>query len=52
MADTGILDALLSSFTRGKSGQVLITYSLGAAYDMTDLHYNTQTHWRILSYIV
>ena len=24
-----------------KSGQVLITYSLGTAYDMTDLHYYT-----------
>ena len=44
MADTGILYAQLSSFTCGKSGQVLITYSLGVACDMPDLHYNTHTH--------
>ena len=31
--------APLSSFTLSESGQVLMTYPLGAAYDMTDLHY-------------
>ena len=36
-----ILRALFTSFTKGKSGQVLIKYSLGAAYDMTYLHYNS-----------
>ena len=29
----------LSSFTWGKNGHVLITYSLGAAYIMAYLHY-------------
>ena len=41
LADNGILHALFTSFTQGKSGQVLIKYSLGAAYDMTYLHYNS-----------
>ena len=34
LADNGILHALFTSFTKGKSGQVLINHSLGAAYDM------------------
>ena len=38
--DNGVLKhAPLSGFTWNKNGQVLITYSLGAAYDMTDFHY-------------
>ena len=38
----GILKhAPLSSFTWIKSEQVFITYSLGAAYVMAYLHYNT-----------
>ena len=41
MMYNGILKhAPLSSFTKSKSGQVLITYSLGGANDMTDLYYN------------
>ena len=41
LADNGILHILFTSFTYGKSGQVLIKYSLGADYDMTYLHYNS-----------
>ena len=41
LAENGILHAPFTSFTYGKSGQALIKYSLGAAYDMTYLHYNS-----------
>ena len=41
LADNGILHTLFKSLTYGKSEQVLIKYSLDAAYDMTYLHYNS-----------
>ena len=45
MLYNGILKHIpLSNFSSSKSGQVLITYSLGAAYDMTDLWYNRLVH--------
>ena len=42
----------LSSFTWSKIGQVLITCSLGAAYDMTDLHYNTHLVSYTIKYLL